>query len=95
MCMAHAIKNYNQSLWLLKVLYERKYEMKVMEAADKKGTCSIVSTHREPQSHKCMKQERILTIFKCIHCVCQLGNVILSNLKVQMLHTTSKTTVIA
>ena len=63
--------------------------MKVLKAADKKGTCSIARTHRESQSHKCTKRERILTIFKCIYSVCQLGNVILSNLKVRMLHITS------
>ena len=46
MCIAHAIKDNNRPLWLLKGLYERKYEIKVLEAADKKGTCSIARTPR-------------------------------------------------
>ena len=89
MCIAHTIKDINRPLWLLNCLYEGKIEMKVLETADKKGTHSISSTHKESQSHKRMKRERILTIFKCISSICQISNVILSYPKVRMLHITS------
>ena len=89
MCIAHAIKDIDRPLWLLNYLYEGRKEMKVLETADKKGTRSIASTHRESQSHKRMKGERILSIFKGIYSVCRISNVIRSYPKVRMLHTTS------
>ena len=56
------------------------------------GTYSVASAHREAQSHKSMKGERMLTIIEYVHSVCILRTAIFSYPKAGMLCINSKIT---